>query len=203
MAETMPTMQEMLNEGWWHNSLTLACEARPKLTNELLGSPPNLKLTRLTGDGPMRVIPKLVRAYLPETRSLDLRCVARGFMFLPTLNRGLAARVRLILQSCDWFARSEGNDLSGEVPDALFALLCGLDWFNLRNNGKVGDKTLASYLVRRLTNLKDQTAIIASKKRLRGIILCLSCAVALHDRISTSMLVSAVCGGWHDLIPID
>ena len=77
MAETMPTMQEMLNDGWWLNSLTLACEGRQELINELLGSPPNLKLTGLTGDGPMRVIPKLVRAYLPETRSLDLRCAAR------------------------------------------------------------------------------------------------------------------------------
>ena len=29
------------------------------------------------------------------------------------------------------------------------------------------------------------------------------CAVALHDRITTSMLVSAVCDRWHDPIPID
>ena len=80
-AETMPTMQEMLNDGWWLNSLTLACEGRPELTNELLGSPPDLKLTGLTGDGPMRVIPRLVRAYLPETRSLDLRYVRARFAF--------------------------------------------------------------------------------------------------------------------------
>merc|ERR1712185_358816 len=101
----------MLNDGWWLNSLTLACEACPELTSELLGSPPDLRLTGLTGNGPMRVIPKLVRAYLPETRSLDLRCACVLVVV------SLLARTQSLAIS-----RSEGNDLSGEVPGALFAL---------------------------------------------------------------------------------
>ena len=54
------------------------------------------------------------------------------------------------------------------MPDALFALLCGLDHFDLRNNRKVDDKTLAGLLARELTNLKDQTKIDASGKGLHG-----------------------------------
>ena len=65
-------------------------------------------------------------------------------------------------------SRSERNDLSGDVPDALFALLCDLDRFDLRDNDKVDGKTLAGYLARGLTNLKDQTGIDASEKALRG-----------------------------------
>ena len=86
-------------------------------------------------------------------------------------------------------SHSEGNDLSGEVPDALFALLCGLDRFDLHNNGNVDggtlaghlaisrsdDMTYAGYLVRatyglKWTNLKDETKIDASGKGLRGIV---------------------------------
>ena len=74
-----------------------------------------------------------------------------------------------------WLAisRSERNDLSGDVPDALFALLCDLDRFDLRNNDEVDGGTLAGHLARGLTNLKDQAKIDASNKRLQG--MCVSC----------------------------
>ena len=77
---------------------------------------------------------------------------------------GFALTQRLAL------AHSEGNDLSGEVPDALLTLLFGLDRFYLRNDGKMGGKTLASFLASRLTNLKDQWMIDASNEGLEGIV---------------------------------
>ena len=66
------------------------------------------------------------------------------------------------------------------MPDALFALLCGLDRFDLRNKRKVDDKTLAGHLARELTNLKDQTEIDASEKGLRGMCVCLMLNQCLH-----------------------
>ena len=60
--------------------------------------------------------------------------------------------------------------MSGAVSDVMFALLCGLDRFDLSNNDKLDGKTLAGHLARGLTNLKDQSEIDASEKGLRGMI---------------------------------
>ena len=69
----LPPMQEMLNDGWWLNTLGMACEARPELAEELFGAPPNLVLKGLEGEAPLATLPQLIGAYLPATRSLDLR----------------------------------------------------------------------------------------------------------------------------------
>ena len=57
---------------------------------------------------------------------------------------------------------------SGEISQSFFSLLCGLDQFDLRGNGGINQKTLAGHLACNLTNLKDQSSIDASGKRLTG-----------------------------------
>ena len=76
----LPPLAEMLNDGWWRNSLTMACEGHAELAAELFGRSNIIKLSGLKGETPMSMLPELIRQFCPGTRSLDLRFVtARQF----------------------------------------------------------------------------------------------------------------------------
>ncbi|MEC8017760.1 MAG: hypothetical protein VX160_02195, partial [Actinomycetota bacterium] len=150
----LPPLSTMLNDGWWRNSLTMACEGHAELAAELFGG--SIKLSGLKGETPMSMLPELIREFRPGTRSLRLRFVT----------------ARAVLMFTDDSLHSSDNKLSGEIPETFFDWLCSLDKFDLKNNPGISQETLAGHLACRLTNLKDQTEIAASGKSLKGACAC-------------------------------
>ena len=72
----LPPLSTMLNDGWWLNSLTMACEGRPELAAALFGESEVLTLAGLEGEPPLSMLPELIHHFCPGTRSLDLRFVS-------------------------------------------------------------------------------------------------------------------------------
>ena len=55
--------------------------------------------------------------------------------------------------------RSEGNRLAGKIPNPFFALICGLEHYDLANNPDLSTRTLAGHLACNFTNLKQRSEI--------------------------------------------
>ena len=85
------------------------------------------------------------------------------------MSRALRADLHIVTSELPLGWARSGNQLKGDVPGDLFALLCRVDRFNLSSNPGLNRKTVAGYLACGLTNLKDATAIRAGGKGLTGV----------------------------------